>query len=132
MALSETLDEVTPDRSLSAMRRTHRVSGTTLELFLPCGWPEGNMQIDWFVRSGATVSQGQATDLDEIPAYLKSTHVVAWTPPAGTDTVFWKGWQSKFNPPQLKQVNDSDQLSGKPSKATRTSSNGSAPATRPN
>ena len=44
MALSETLDEVTPDRSLSAMRRTHRVSvvskmqllGITKKLVFQC------------------------------------------------------------------------------------------------
>lgn len=85
MALSENLDELTPARSPSATHRSQRASGTTLELFLPRGWPEENdVQIDWLVRSGATVSQGQATDLDEIPAYLKSTHVAVWTPPADT------------------------------------------------
>jgi len=84
MALSEKLNGIVLSRSLSAMRRPHRVSGTTLELFLPRGWPETGTQLDWYVRSGANVSQGQAVDLDEIPAYLRSTHVVVWTPPADT------------------------------------------------
>jgi len=84
MTLSEKLNGLVSSRSLSAMRRPRRVSATTLELFLPRGWPEGGAQIDWYVRSGASVSQGQAADLDEIPAYLKSTHVVVWTPPADT------------------------------------------------
>ncbi len=84
MTLSEKLNALVPNRSLSAVRRPRRVSATTLELFLPRGWPEGGAQIDWYVRSGVSVSQGQAADLDEIPAYLKSTHVVVWTPPADT------------------------------------------------
>lgn len=84
MALSEKLNGLVPRRSLSAIRRSPRVSGTTLELFLPRRWPETGTQINWYVRSGASVSQGQAVDLDEIPAYLRSTHVVAWTPPADT------------------------------------------------
>ena len=66
MALSEKLNGLASSRPLSAMRGPDRVSGTTLALFLPRGWPEGDAQIDWHVRSGA------------------SSHVVVWTPPADT------------------------------------------------
>ncbi len=77
ITLAEKVTGLMPRASQSSPRNT-------LEVFLPDGWPERQAEILWCVRYGASVSHGRAADLTDLPANLRSTQLLVWTPPADT------------------------------------------------
>ncbi len=60
-----------------------RLSLSTLELFMPHGWPERAGPVYWCL-GGSSAAHGRAEDLEQLPPNLKWAALIVWTPPADT------------------------------------------------
>jgi len=74
-----------PARLLGRMQQIFSQQRGTLELLLPRTWPESQSTIRWRLYGGpGAMTQGEVTELNQIPGLGASTRVQVWTTPSAT------------------------------------------------